>query len=789
MPSFIQRSFAGGEISPDLFGRADMTKYATGLALCENFRVQKQGGIAANPGTVFIGKAPNVGGVYDEVVLIPFVFNNEITYVLEFSALRMRIIDGESYVTLGGSIYEIETPFGKFDIKDIKFAQSGDVMTIVHPNHPPQEIKRLGLTSWSLDAAVFGPKTESGFTVSIGLSTSATGSNSYRYAVTAVDENGEESEPKYSSLISDVPELDDTNYMEITVTAPVTPTPGATEPIEYNIYRSKNGSEFFLVDVALAGTSGAAFLDKGFIETDVQIPRSKNPFQGLGNYPSTVCFYQQRRVFAASNNEPEKVWMSKVGNYSNFNTSRPIQDDDAVTFTLAGRRFNRIQHLVNVGRLIALTNDGEWLIAGDAAGAITPTSINAQQEGYSGAYRLEPQLVGNNALYIQARGNIVRNLIYEFQSDSYSGQDLTVFATHLFKGRTIVDWAYQQTPDSIVWIVLDNGELVGLTYLPEHDVWGWHRHKTDGLYEGVCVIPNGDIDVVYLVVKRDIPTQIGEYQRYIELMRNPASNIVDAFHVHCGATYDGRNGITPGATMSLYFSGSDLIASSSQANIFQNSEVGDGVVFYNFDIELRCRIEEVISDDTVRVSPSYTVTQEMISQIPPGGTTDWAVGKKKFQVTAILGKTLSILADGNVISRGDPSDPNDAQYTGTGGIVELPDFYVVVHIGLPYECKAKTLRLENVGGETIVNRKKIVNKVTVMYESATSFDVGPSFEKMNEVRMKQTVGAYTPQLFTDEAETVITASWEKNAVTCISHKDPTPLTIQAIIPTGIVGGT
>jgi len=88
--------------------------------------------------------------------------------------------------------------------------------------------------------------------------------------------------------------------------------------------------------------------------------------------------------------------------------------------------------LVEIGTLLILTAGGEWRVLGDSDGVIRPSAINLKQEGYSGSSTLPPIVVGNNALYVQARGNIARDLRYDLQSDGYNGRDLTVFSAHLF---------------------------------------------------------------------------------------------------------------------------------------------------------------------------------------------------------------------------------------------------------------------------------------------------------------------------------------------------------------------
>ena len=110
---------------------------------------------------------------------------------------------------------------------------------------------------------------------------------------------------------------------------------------------------------------------------------------------------------------------------------------------------------------------------------------------------------------------------------------------HLFENRSIKAWAYAQAPSSIVWVVLDDGSLVSLTYMKEHEVWAWTRHESGAgaVFEDVTTIAENGEDVPYFVVKRTIG---GVAKRYIERLHTRAfDRVEDAFFVDCGLTYSG----------------------------------------------------------------------------------------------------------------------------------------------------------------------------------------------------------------------------------------------------------
>jgi len=156
MAETIQRSFTAGEISPSLQSRADLTKYTTGLSLCENFIVRSQGGVYSRPGMRFIGE---VGDSTKRARLIPFQFNTEETYILVFEDLKMSVIRNGAFVLdgVGPARFEITTPYTEAELPRLGFTQSADVMTLVHHNHNPANLSRLDHDDWTLADINYAP--------------------------------------------------------------------------------------------------------------------------------------------------------------------------------------------------------------------------------------------------------------------------------------------------------------------------------------------------------------------------------------------------------------------------------------------------------------------------------------------------------------------------------------------------------------------------------------------------------------------------------------------------------
>ena len=208
----FNRSFAGGELSPEMFGRIDDQKFQTGAAKMRNFIALPQGPAVNRPGTKFVRA---VKDSTKKTRLIPFTYSTTQTMVLEFGQGYIRFhTQGETLlagtgaayngatpyvvgdmVSYGGSnyycilastgnlptnvtywflisspAYEIPSPYLEADLFDIHHVQSVDVLTLVHPNYPPRELRRLGATQWTLTSISFVPAVSSPTGVAVAAS-------------------------------------------------------------------------------------------------------------------------------------------------------------------------------------------------------------------------------------------------------------------------------------------------------------------------------------------------------------------------------------------------------------------------------------------------------------------------------------------------------------------------------------------------------------------------------------------------------------------------------------------
>lgn len=504
---------------------------------------------------------------------------------------------------------------------------------------------------------------------------------------------------------------------------------------------------------------------------------------GSQGYPSTVTFHQQRMIFGGTPAQPSTLWMSRTGDYTDFGLSQPIQDDDPITATLASPRMDPIRGLHAMGSLITLTAGAEYATGAGSSDVLTPSNTSFKVQGYRGSNGLDVIGVGGTALFCQEKGQIVRDLSYEFASDNYIGQDLTIPGSHLMDGHHLMEWAWHQTPHSCLWAIREDGALLGLTYMREQQVNGWHRHDTDGLFESVTVISEIDEDTAYFVVSRTIN---GQPKRYIEkLETRNVTDIRDAFFVDSGLTFDGRLDPATGAawTQNLTLTGGTLwddtetLTATMSAAVFSGaSDIGDRLVFRENEIAYRLEIIGVTSSTVATVRPIRTVPAAYRGVAFSG----WEIARDTISGLGHLeGKTVSVLADGNV----------QPQQTVVSGTIALNPPGAVVQVGLPITADLETLDLSVPGIETLLPKHKAIHAVTFYVQETSSLWAGRSFARLDEAKIRVEEFYDQPvNLQTFKVQIRMATDWGKSAHVCCRMTQPLPVCVLAIIPEIVDGG-
>lgn len=855
-----KRSFSAGEIAPAIYPRTDMVKHSTGVRTMKNFFVKKHGGASNRPGTVFVRECLNqdessivrlipyrasfapfaqsntvvevgvgyassiyeddreygaavlgatitsgnpitinktshglsdgdyiVTSAYYELFFRPLIVTNATANTFQLTYLDGTNVDDSTLTAAHGAIAYQEVisqsfPSTLLNIDQIHYTQNAYSMILTHTDFAPRTIVS------SYGALTIGSQS---FTPSISPPTisSGSGAGTFSYVVTAVkDETYEE------SVISN-------ELTSLVGTTTIISWSGVSGAVEYNVYKRRDSGSYY----GFIGTTRlTSFSDNSITQDETYSPPiTRNPFSSV--YPATVGFFQQKLIFASTTSEPETIYTSRTGQFTNFTNRSPSLADDALTFKIVGGSVNTIRHIIDIGALVVLTKSGEWTVTSGSDGAFTPTNINPRQQSYNGSNYLQPIVIDTNAIYIQEAGSIVRDLTVGINIDGYTGNDLTVFSSHLFKNNEIKSWCYQKSPHSIVWAVRGDGVLLGLTYIKEQQIIAWHRHDTDGVIERVCCLPGTLEDEVYLVVGRTID---GTYRRYIEKLSNRDTSDSYLYNFCDSAkVFDGRSSESSGAWagFELTLTGGTnwdeeeyLTLTASDPYFDQtyypssltvgNFEIGTRIHFYPSDgTILELEITAIASTTSATVRPNKTVSSELRGTAQTNFARTWKTVRGLWHLN---GKDVSVYADGNVVA-----SPNNPEYdtitvTQEGGdyVAELDAYYSVINIGLPFVSDIETLDIDE------FDEKKIITSTSAHIEETRGLFYGskpPSetqsdkTDGLDEYRGRdENDGYYESNNITDKISVNISGQFNNNGRLFIRNVDPTPASVNAVIVEG-----
>jgi hypothetical protein len=210
----------------------------------------------------------------------------------------------------------------------------------------------------------------------------------------------------------------------------------------------------------------------------------KGAFSASRGYPRTVCFHDQRLWFAGTETEPMRIWGSQTDDFYTFLTG--TLETSGIDVTLAATQANDIQWITSFKRTMVIGTTGEeWTMdSGEQDGALSPSNLRLRRWSRYGSSHHQPILAGDGLLWL-TRDNRLREFAYVFEKDGYSAPEMTLLAEHMLNRSPVVQMAYSQSPDPIVWFVHEDGTWSGFTYDRENNVTAWHRHSSGQNYDSV----------------------------------------------------------------------------------------------------------------------------------------------------------------------------------------------------------------------------------------------------------------------------------------------------------------
>ena len=675
----------------------------------------------------------------------------------DHSDLQTRTFDGRTkFLNSRGTApapYEIPQPYSNSDLAAINWTQDANRLTLVSRRQPVIELSRgPDALTWSLELKRFGPVVRAPLASELTLTKFTTSTAiAHQYVVTFISAAGEESLPSPEQSTTGPATLTTTEYIRITVSGLPADVVGC------NLYKRFGGS------LGLMGFFVATFDDTGQApKVDQPPPQARDPF--VGSPPTCATYWEQRLCLAGSDAAPETVDLSRPGAANNFGVSSPPRDDDAITFTPSGPSVRRIKHMVSTADL-AMFTDAAVVIARRGESALTPSLDGGVRQVLTrGIGDVRPLIVDGNLAFVGSDGGAVRLL-----DPDYQDVELSLQAEHLFRGRTVVDWCWQEAPWSLLWLVMSDGQMVTLALLPRQGVVGWTRFVTDGEVKSVACIREDGADRLYLRCRRWLR---GAWRSTVELMaERQLQDVRDSFFVDCGLSLDNP---IPIANLGLANPGTLTLSGHGLVVGGQVDVDGTGLTA----IDGRRFTVQAVAGSVVSLSANWSnLTEPDFNGVPKPAV--WrGGGVARRCVTAVTGLNhlagmpVAVLNTGNV---------EEGHVVSPAGAITLQTPGSRIHVGLPYTSRGQTLRIPQ-APEGFGNRKR-VSELQVLARDTRALEFGPDFKVMDQARARSVERYNQPIGFkTDIQEFSVQGIWRLGGELAFRQAQPLPAEILSINP-------
>lgn len=485
----------------------------------------------ANGNEVFISGAGGMTEVNGKFFLVANVDTGANTF--ELQDVDGNDIDSTAFTTYtsGGTIAEVYTvtsPYAAADLLDSKglpnyqYAQSADVLYLVHGDYETRSLTRTANTSWSVNTMDFidGPYlTENDTATTLTLSGTSGSVTVTASATTGINGGDGFQTTDIGRLIRWKDPANNWTWLEITAR---TSTTVVTATI-----KGENAS---------AGTATKSWRLGVYSETT--------------GYPKVITFFQDRVLLAGSSSYPDRYDLTRTGGYSDTefqfapsDRDGTVTDDAAITGTLQSGQVNTIQWAGTDDRgLVIGTAKREWIIRPSSSNeALTPSNAKADPFSSIGSAAIQPIQAESGTVFVQRARRRIHDIIYSFERDSLKPRDLTLPSEHITR-TGVCEIKFQQEPINTIWARRTDGLLIGYTYYPDEAVFAAHRHPIggDGEVKSISVIPSSDgsRDELWMIVERTINSVTRKYIEYMTRYYEDDIAKEDAFHVDSGLTYD-----------------------------------------------------------------------------------------------------------------------------------------------------------------------------------------------------------------------------------------------------------
>jgi len=229
----------------------------------------------------------------------------------------------------------------------------------------------------------------------------------------------------------------------------------------------------------------------------------------LNAWPGAGTRYQGRTWLGGTSNDHSRFFATVSGTTGDF-TIGTGQPADAIEANI--NKPGRIIWMDSIKNTLVMGTDSAEYIVQSEGSFLQTSDITINQQSSYGSFGA-PAIIGDQILYISTDRRKIRQIGFSFQENSWISSDLTFQSEHL-SIPLIKEIVWVQHPNNYLWISLDDGTLVSMSYERDKDIIGWSRHNTDGVVGSIASLFDGQTDVLLLAVTR----MLGDNVPLLEVM-------------------------------------------------------------------------------------------------------------------------------------------------------------------------------------------------------------------------------------------------------------------------------
>lgn len=471
-------NFTAGELTPLLSSRLDSDAYKNGAKTLRNFRMRAQGGITRRPGFQYLQTLSNTPYQMES-----YIYDEDESYILLFSNGQLDIIDTTSLASITQTISSC--PWATAQIGEIKVAQSGDTMIIVHPDFAMQKLTRTSASTFTLADYDFDHD----------------GTAHYEPFYRFVD-----------PAVTITPQNSNTGSQNFTASSSIFSSDWVGEHIEFT--DSADKVVHIEVTAYVSGTVITGSFSDSVANTNARDSWKEQVFSTRHGYARTVIFHDQRLIFGGSRDLPNHIFFSKVGEYYNFDVGSGF-DDESIQVQIAENQVSEIKSMESFRHLAIFTSEQELYCPTVDNRPLTPSTITVKKQTSFGSGEVNPVEFDGAIVFLTKSKGAIREFIFSDISQAYNSDSLTILSQHLIgtPNNIVAQREASDQVESYLYSVNTDGQIAVFTSIRKEKLQGWCLYTTDGTFKNIVNVNRR----IYVVTERTID---GSTVTALEIMDN-----------------------------------------------------------------------------------------------------------------------------------------------------------------------------------------------------------------------------------------------------------------------------